>query len=254
MKLKIATCVICAVILAIPAYGLEKRRIHHENILFVEPGDSYMALFGSDWMKVFQANSRITFYDSQGRLTHSPDKLVVGARLVLPTGTYLTERAMERLSRYEKIKTAALETIREAETFVKQQPPRSAEVYLQALHLLEKAREASNGLTFGFENYIEAERLAQESIRGFTIDRKLHKANLGLKQLREGMESERLESKNRLKILYWKLFTPLVLLTALLSSLLWFMRRGKQKERLLRVEQWLNKQSERIELMEKASV
>jgi len=48
MRLKIAAYVICAAILAIPAYGAEKHHLEREEILFVEPGDSYMALFGPD--------------------------------------------------------------------------------------------------------------------------------------------------------------------------------------------------------------
>ncbi len=244
MRLKIAACVTCFVILAIPAYGAEKHQLEREEILFVEPGDSYLALFGPDWMKVFQANNRIIFYDGRGKLTHSPDKLVVGTRLVVPEGTSLTRRAMERLSRYEKIKAAALEAIREAESLVTPQPQDGTEAYRQALQLLEKAREALNGMTFGFENFLEAERLARESVRHFKIDRSLQETIRDMRDLEEEMGHTP----------YWKRVIPLAVLMALLAGLLWRMRRGKQKERLLRVQQWLNRQPGRIEDMEKVRI
>ncbi len=244
MKLTLTIYSVCAILLATAAYGADTYRLDHERVLFVEPGDSYLALFGSDWMKVFQANNQITFYQKGGELTHSPDKLVVGTRLALPAGARLTKRAMERLGRYEKIRTAALAAIREAESFLTPQPGNGTEAYRQASQLLEKAREASNGLTFGFENYLEAEQLARESIRHFKIDKTLQETINDMKDLEKAMEQTP----------HWKRAAPLALLLVLFASVIWFMRRAKRKERFERVRQWLEKQPERFDGMEKMRI
>lgn len=236
MRLTLTIYGVCAILLATAAYGAERHRLDHERVLFVEPGDSYLALFGSDWMKVFQSNNRITFCNDRGQLTHSPDKLVVGTRLTLPAGVCLTRRAMERLGRYEKSRTAALAAIREAESFLTPQPENGAEAYRQAVQLLEKAREASNGLTFGFENYLEAERLARESTRHFKIDRTLRETISDMRHLEEKME----------QVPYWRQPALPVVITVLFGGLLWFMRRVKRKERFARVREWIDRQPERF--------
>ena len=219
MRFKILCVIILSIILAQIAYADQGLRLGHEGTLFVEPGDSYIKLFGPDWLRVYQTNSNMTFYDQRGKLNHSPDKLVVGTKLIVPEGTYLTERAMERLSRYEKIKGAAHQAMQQAEAFVAQVPENRSEVYQEGLKLLEEAKQAAKGLTFGFGNYIEANRLAQEAIRCFKIDANLQKASNAMHQLKEHVEKEQVKTNNKIRILYHKRVFPLSFATLLLFSL-----------------------------------
>lgn len=251
---KLLWTAICVFALTISAYGATGRSLDHGAILFVEPGDSYIKLFGTDWLRVFRANSNMAFYDKHGKLTCNPEKLVVGTKLVIPAGTYMTERVTVRLSRYENIKNAALQSISEAEGFVSHTAQNDSAVYQQALSLLVKAKEATDGLTFGFENYIEARKLAEEAIRCFKIDRDLRKASHDVDQLKDRVERERIASKRQIGMLYQQRMAFLGLATALFISLLWLIRHKKKKERLIRIEGWLDQHLSRVETLEKAEI
>lgn len=242
MRFKMLCFGIWLLVLSVPAYGAGGHRLNHESVLFVEPGDSYIGLFGPDWLRVFQANSNLAFYDQEGKLVHTPEKLVVGTRLVVPAGTLLSEQAMKRLNRYEKIKSAAFEAIREAEGFISRNRESQSEVYEQGLSLLGKAREAAKGLTFGFANYIEATKLAQEASRCFKINANLSRANHDLAQLKGRVDKES------------KRFVYFGLLIVPLLGLLCFMGYKQKKERVLRVERWLKHHQDRIDGLEKTIV
>ena len=236
------------------AYGAEGNRIDRKVILFVEPGDSYIGLFGSDWLRVFRANGNMAFYDKHGKLTCSPEKLVIGTKLVIPAGTYLTERALKRLSRYENIKNAALKTIQEADTFMNQTPTNRSGVYRQAVDLLDSARQVAGGLTFGFENYVEAGKLAEEAIRCFKIDRDLRRANQNMEQLEDLAERERIASKRQIGMLHQQRMVFLGLAIIMFISLLCIVRHKKKKEHLIRMQGWLDQHLDRVETLEKAEI
>lgn len=236
------------------AYGAEGNRIDRKVILFVEPGDSYIGLFGPDWLRVFRANSNMAFYDKHGRLTCSPEKLVVGTKLVIPAGTHMTERTTKRLSRYENIKNAALKTIQEADTFMNQAPTNRSGVYQQAVDLLDRAKEVAKGLTFGFENYIEAGKLVEEAIRCFKIDRDLRRANHNVEQLEDRVERERIASKRQIGMLYQQRIAFLGMAIAFFASLLWLVRHKKKKERVIRIEGWLDQHLNRAKTLENVKI
>ena len=252
MRFKIFCVVILSIIITQLAYADQGLRLDHKCTLFVEPGDSYIRLFGPDWFKVYQANSNMTFYDKQGKLTHSPEKLVTGTMLTVPQGTHLTARAMERLSKYQRIKDAAMKTMQQAEAFATREPENRSEVYQQGLLLLAKAKQTAKGLTFGFGNYLEANRLAQEAIRCFKIDTNLQKASSDMQQLKDQVEKEQVETSNKIKTLYHQRVFPLSLGVLLLFSLLWFMRFKNKKNRTLRVKAWLDQHQQRLEKLERA--
>lgn len=254
MRSRILWIVISVLTLYGTAYGAEGNRIDREVILFVEPGDSYIGLFGPDWLRVFRANSNMTFYDKQGKLTHSPEKLVIGTKLVIPAGTYLTERALKRLSRYENIKNATLKAIQRADSFIDQASMNRSGVYQQAVDLLDRAKEAAKGLTFGFENYIESEKLAEEAIRSFKIDRNLRRANQNMEQLEDQAERERIASKRQIGMLYQQRMVFLGLAIVMFISLLYIVRHKKKKEHLIRIEGWLDQHLSRVKTLEKAEI
>lgn len=236
------------------AYGADGNRIDREVILFVEPGDSYIGLFGLDWLRVFRANSNMVFYGKQGKLTHSPEKLVIGTKLVIPAGTYLTERVLKRLSRYENIKNAALKAIQRADSFIDQASMNRSGVYQQGVDLLDRAKEVAKGLTFGFENYVEAGKLAKEAIRSFKIDRNLRRANQNMEQLENQAEKERIASQRQIGMLYQQRMVFLGLAIVMFISLLCIVRHKKKKEHLIRIEGWLDQHLSRVETLEKAEI
>jgi len=254
MKFKILWTIICVVALTISAYGATGRSLDHEATLFVEPGDSYIKLFETDWLRVFRANSNMAFYDKHGKLTCSPEKLVIGTKLVIPAGTYLTERALKRLSRYENIKNAALKTIQEADTFMNQTPTNRSGVYQQAVDLLDSARQVAGGLTFGFENYIEAGKLAEEAIRCFKIDRDLHRANQNMEQLEDLAERERIASKRQIGMLHQQRMVFLGLAIVMFISLLCIVRHKKKKEHLIRMQRWLDQHLNQVKTLKNAEI
>ena len=254
MRFKILLTAICVFTLTISAYGATGHSLDHGVTLFVEPGDSYIKLFGTDWLRVFRAHSSMAFYDKHGKLTCSPEKLVVGTKLVIPAGTYMTERTTIRLSRYENIKNAALKAIQRADSFIDQASMNRSGVYQQAVDLLDRAKEVAKGLTFGFENYIEAGKLAEEAIRCFKIDGDLRKANHDVEQLKDRVERERIASKKQIGMLDQQRTAFLGLAIALFISLFWFVRHKKKKERVIRIEGWLNQHLSRVETLKKGKV
>jgi len=229
------------------AYGTVAHPLEHPCTLFVEPGDSYIRLFGPDWLRVFQANSNMAFYDKSGRLTQNPEKLVVGTRLNVPAGTYLTRRAMERLSRYEEIKMAALNAIREAESFLKGSSQGRSGVYDQAMDLLNQAREAAKGLTSGFSNYIEVRRLAEEAIRCFRIDYDLREADRRAALLRDRMKKEKVFHADQIGMLHKQRSAILGLVGSMLFGLLLYMRLERKKNLRREITDWLNRHQDRLD-------
>ena len=254
MRFKILLTAICVFTLTISGYGAEGHCLHHEAILFVEPGDSYIKLFGTDWLRVFRANSNMAFYDKHGKLTCNPEKLVVGTKLVIPAGTNITERVTARLSQYENIKNVALKAIQRADLFIDQDSMNRSGAYQQAVDLLDRAKEVAMGLTFGFENYIEAGKLAQEAIRCFKIDSDLRRANQNMEQLEDLVEKERIASKRQIGMLDQQRTVFLGLAIALFVSLLWFVKHKKKKERLIRIEGWLDQHLNRVKTLENAKI
>lgn len=255
MRFKILWTAICVFTLTISAYGATGHLLDHGATLFVEPGDSYIKLFGTDWLRVFRANSNIAFYDKHGKLTCNPEKLVVGTKLVIPAGTNITERVTARLSQYENIKNAALKAIQRADSFIDQAASMNRSgAYQQGVDLLDRAKEVAKGLTFGFENYIEAGKLAEEAIRCFKIDSDLRRANQNMEQLKDYVEKERIASKRQIGMLDQQRTAFLGLATALFVSLLWFVRHKKKKEHVIRIEGWLDQHMHRVKTLKNAKI
>ena len=252
MRFMVLCVAVWVSIMSCPAFGAEGYRLDHDCTLFVEQGDSYIKLFGPDWLRVFHANSEMVFYNSQGRLAHNPEKLVTGTRLVVPKGTRLTDVAMRRLSRYNRMKAAAMEEIRKAKAFVNKPSERGSEVYQQGIKLLLRANAAAQGLSYGFENYLDARCLAEEAIRCFEIDADLRKANNDAALLfREQAQRETIAVKNGIQGVYLRRVFPLGLGMLLLLGLVWRMRRRSRKDRIDRIKGWLARHEEELKRLDR---
>ena len=235
------------------AFGAEGHRLDHDCTLFVEQGDSYTKLFGPDWLRVFRANSEMAFYNGQGKLAHNPEKLVTGTGLVVPKGTRLSKVAIKRLSRYTRMKAAAIEAIRKAKIFVGQPSEHRTEVYQQGIRLLLRANAAAQGLSYGFENYLDARRLAEEAIRCFEIDADLHKAKIDVALLlRKQAQRETVAVKNGIQGVYHRRVLPLGLGMLLLLGLMWCMSRRNRKEQIDRMKGWLARHEEELKRLDRA--
>ncbi|MCD6306453.1 MAG: hypothetical protein J7M32_09215 [Deltaproteobacteria bacterium] len=255
MRSKICCLVFFTLLFSVPCYGTGGHRLDHQCILFVQPGDSYIGLFGADWLRVFETNTTGPDFESgNGTSNRNPDKLVVGTRLVVPKGTYLTDRATERLSRYRDNKKAALSAVRKAESFVGSALLEESEPYKQALALLAKARDAIKGVTFGFENYLEATKLAQEAIERFEIAGDLQRSKRDTLQLRERINRERSLRNKRLGEFPRQRAAFLGLMVVLLLSLLWVIRQRKKREMISSAKIWLEQQRERLNTLESMDV
>ena len=239
-------------IMSCPAFGSQGYRLDYDCTLFVEQGDSYIKLFGPDWLRVFSANSEMAFYNGQGKLAHTPEKLVTGIRLVVPKGTRLTEVAIKRLSRHAQMKAAAIAAIRKAKAFVGQPSERGSEVYQQGIRLLLRANAAAQGLSYGFENYLDARRLAEEAIRCFEIDADLRKADNDVALLlKEQAQRETVAVKNGIQGVYHSRVLPLGLGMVLLLWLVWRMRRRSRKDRIDRIKGWLARHEEELKRLDR---
>lgn len=254
MKVKIFWTIFYLLILVIPTYGAGGNWLNHDAVLFVEPGDSYIKLFGNDWLKVFQTNNNIAFYDKHGQLACTPEKLVVGTRLIIPKGTYITNFTTARFSSYERIKKDALQAIHMAETFVNQDIGNSSDIYKQGVNLLKNAKQFKDEITFGFNNYFKAKKMAGEAIRCFKIDHNIRKANLNVKKLKTRIGNQKFFLKKQIEILnkQWATFTGLV--AALFIIILWFKKFKKRKKRIIRTERWLKQHMSRVNALKNVKI
>ncbi len=243
--------IITCVITCVPVFKAHGHCLTYQCTIFAEPGDSLIKLFGADWLRVFQANSNHAFLDGRGRLISTPDKLVVGERLIVPSGTYLTDLATERLNRYEGIKKAAQGAIREAERFVDQENQNRFGAYQQGLDFLAKAKRAKKGLTYGLANYVEARELAEKALRYFTTDEELRQKDQKCAQLAQITEEQKAAVAEQRKILSWqrKTFLCLLIIIVLIFSLV--IKHRKKKERSVWIEKWLDQQLQHIKALEK---
>jgi len=138
--------------LVIPGQPAAESKFGAESYIFVEPGDSYLKLFGYDWYRVYSAN------DEGG----SPDRLVTGKILKIPEGTYLTEFARKRIASFMKCKNEAEETINQVEYLARDIVSQS-DAYFAGLALLERAKVVLGAASYGFSNYNDAKRIADEA-------------------------------------------------------------------------------------------
>ncbi|MDP2646308.1 MAG: hypothetical protein Q8P24_15325 [Desulfobacterales bacterium] len=256
MRGKILYIAVLALVCAPDVYAFKDHGgwLEYEHIFFVEPGDTYIGLFGADWEKVFQANQNMAFYDKAGKLIQSPDWLVVGTRLMAPKGAYLTQRAMERLNRYEKIKIEALQALEEAKTFVRPELKDRTAVYEQALNLLDEARQAAQGTAYGFKNFIESKRLAEKAIDCFKIDRQIDKANLEVKSLEVQVKEKQVEALNQINRLNKKQQVYLSVMAILLFGLLFGIQRQDRKDRIIKTNTWLARHQDHVRKFEMDTV
>lgn len=134
------------------------------DIIYAAPGDSYLNLFGPDWQRVFERNDGVAFY-YRGRLTVSPEKLVVGQRLIIPPGTFLMERAKERLAVARELRKSARRAIALAEA--RSSIPPGTEAYRTGMALLTRAKTEMREISYTLENYREARALAEHACASF---------------------------------------------------------------------------------------
>lgn len=252
---------IWALFLALPLYASETRFLDQDVVVFVKPGDSYINLFGHDWLRVFQVNKNLLFYDKKGRLTSTPDKLVVGTKLLVPAGTHLTERALQRINEYENLKISALEVIQEAESFKNNAPSHPSEVYRQAEDLLFKAKEVARGAASDISHYVEARRMADEAIRCFKINEKiieikadLSKRDNDIRQLREQIKRERTSAYEWIELFCRRRFVLIGLTMIILLSSFFFWRNKKRKNRFIKAKAWMGQHENRLERLLRTGV
>jgi len=251
MRLILLSLAALVSIMSGPALAAEGHRLNHDCTLFVEQGDSYIKLFGPDWLGVFRANSEIAFYNGQGKLAHTPEKLVTGTRLVVPKGTYLTEVAVKRLSRYRQMKAAAIAAIQKARSFVGQRSKGGSDAYHQGIRLFLEANRAARGLSYGFENYLEARRLSEEAIRCFEIDADLRKAKNDVERLLKDQAWRETVARNGMQRLYLKRMLLLGLAMLLFLGLLWSIGRRNRKERIERTNGWLTRHEVKLKRLDR---
>ena len=218
MGLRIVFAAIC-IFINVSAQAAET--ITGKTIVWVEPGDTYLGLFGTDWMKVYQANNKVKLFDGKGEVA-SPDKLVVGQKLMIPPDNHLTLQTMEKLSRYKNVKNAAMKALQEAKELKDKIPHAESASYKEATALLRKAEEAVKGVTYSFGNYVEAKKLALEAY--------------GLLRITE----ERLADRKNMEML-----AAIVLIA--FSGFVWVGRYKKRKERAKHAVSWIKKHQERLE-------
>ena len=187
-------------------------------------------------------------------MNHSPDKLVVGTKLIVPKNTFLSEHALKRLNRYKNMKNTALAYIRRAKTYTNRTSKNKSEIYKQALNLLKKAKEAEEDLIYDSGNYIEAERLAREAIKFFKIDKELYTASSEMEELKERVEKEMNTANRLVGKLYQQKRTFLKLVTVMLLSVLLLISQKRRKERVIRIQGWLDKHIGRVERFEKVEI
>jgi len=153
-------------------------RLTHETSLQVEPGDSFIGLFGTDWQRVLDANRDVAFRDQQGRLL--PDRLVSGVRLVVPAGTYITDDALARINRCAETKAAALAALAAAQEQAQKSAGLDSDPAQQGRELLAKARALAAAENPGFANYLAAHDLAIEAARFLRLAQDIRDSKLSL--------------------------------------------------------------------------
>ncbi|MBN2373968.1 hypothetical protein JXL19_09305 [bacterium] len=229
------------------AYG---DRLDYECVIYVEPGDSYLGLFGADWLRVFNVNRDHAFNDTKSGMLSTPDRLVVGERLIVPAGVYLTDLAIERLNRYENIKKIAFEAILKAENFTGANTGNESHIFQQGRKLLLMAKESAQGASYGFGNYVRARELAEEAIRCFEIDRELSRLDNNHTHLREATEKERASVARQRKIVSLQQQSILWIAIGILSVFFIMIRMERKKERLRLIGRRLERHSEHIKTLE----
>jgi len=261
MRFRIFLSMCAFISMAIPVSASERHSLDQNAAIFVMPGDSYINLFGSDWLRVFEVNRGLLFYDREGRLTSTPDKLVVGTKLFVPAGTYLTERALKRIHKYNDFKISALEKIREAESFRNSAPKHHSEISKQGDELLCKAKRLISGLDPDLPGYVEARRLAEESLKCFKLDARVAAINADItkkdnyiRELQTQITRERIRAYRWTETLYQEgiLFVGLFMITAVTFLLIW--RHRKKKDHLVRVKAWMEQHERRLNGLAKSRI
>ena len=180
------------------AYGSDRAKF-----IWVEPGDSYIALFGKSWLPVFQANNRLKFLDDTGKLNNNPEKLVIGSKLIIPAGTVLTERAIKRMNKYEAFIKEAEQALHEAETIAALMGECSSEACRQGMILLEQAQKNTKDMTYGYANFLEATKLGRDALNRFKVAQQLQKTKIDLINLNKQLAAEKItirEAQNKQKM------------------------------------------------------
>ena len=243
-------CVIFFLLLSFPAFGLGSEQ---PRFIWIEPGDSYIALFGKSWLPVFQANSSLKFLNSSGKLNHNPEKLVIGSKLFIPEGSTLTERAVKRMNKYKVHITQAELSIREAENFAATITMKEcqSEACLQGIALLKKARNSAKGDTsYGYSNFLEATELSKEALKLLKIASQIQQNNADIKSLNNKIETEKIATRRKIdrQRLQHGLFIGIMSSMALGSIL--FIRHKANSEKSKINREWLKQQQDRLKNME----
>lgn len=238
----------------LPLYASERPFLDKNVVIFVKTGDSYINLFGHDWLRVFQANKSLLFYDRRRNLASTPDKLVVGAKLFVPAGTRLTTRSLKRINEYENLRISALEAMREAESCMNNAPGHSSEIYKQAEGLLSKAREAVRAPSSDRSHYIQARKMAEEALRYLKINEKiieitadLSKRDNDIRQLRAEINRERISAYEWIALFYGNRFVLIGFTMIIFLSSFFFWRIKKRKDLSIKAKAWMRRHEDRLE-------
>ena len=233
---RILFIIFCVFFLSIPCFAENNHYLLSECILFADPGDSYIGLFGPDWVQVFKKNLQSNFNDKTDLINRDPDTLIVGTKLSVPPGTYLTDRTLEKLSRYQGIKKSALFNIREAEGYLNEIQLKTSEPYRQGVKKLFKAKETTKGASFGFQNFIQASEYAKEAVEYFMIAKELQEAGADADQLEYQIKREK-DINHKTK--YYGKAAFLGMGIIFFTCLFMVIKRGKNKEKIYKITSWL---------------
>jgi len=219
-------------------------QLDHDYVIFIEPGDTLTELFGKYWYQIAEVNKNTAFYDKNGRLL--PDKILTGTRLKIPAGSYVRHPVIQKINKYNEIRNSALIVLKKAEKAAYNYTNSKSEVYIQGLQLLKQAKNRINGITYGFANYIEAEKLLNEALRCFKINDSLSIADNNTKRLKNEIEKHNITTQKKILNMYIKI-TVLITLTLLMTTGLFFYLKHKRKEeRIIAVKSWLDGHISRI--------
>ena len=241
--MKTIACVIFVLLVAFSdsGYGSESPKF-----LWIEPGDSYIALFGKSWLPVFQENSNLQLLDKRGKLNLNPEKLIVGSKLIIPNGTILTERALKRMNKYETFIKEAKLTLNKAERFAAIIDKCESKPCRQAMYFLGQAQKsAKENPTYGYANVLEATKLSQKALSCFIVATEAQQAKINIKKINKQLETEKNDTRRQInkQRMQHKIFIGIVSSKALGSIL--FIRHKAKTTRA-----WHNQQQDRLKSIE----
>lgn len=165
-------------------------KLDHQCTIFVQKGDTYIGLFGSDWDRVLMVNMVKTNENALKNDDLEPYNLAVGTKLVVPAMTCLTNRALKRINMYQNNKRSAEASIKNAEKLMQHRLMKKSEAYNQGCMQLEKAKKVISSSTFNFTNYQVSEQFARNAVKYFKVAEELYQADTAINEFKAKVEDE----------------------------------------------------------------